>query len=260
MKYLNTEMNRVILSGIRSNNIIPLKHQHMIHIVSLVQTIAQPSSSDIIVEVGAGSGLASAYMCQKGCSVISMDRDVQFVPYMKHIFGEFGLVPRVVVGDAMCMPFIESAARCTFTVGMVEHYKGADQISILRNICRISNNYAIILYPNAKVGSAFHAFRKNNDHYDAGEEHYMLETDVIRSFPGWRLVEHGGVGVWCYRHELIGEEFDRLRSVHRRMSVDIGGEDLFSMDDIRCLVAKEDSLDREIRHALGFFNYIVLSK
>lgn len=104
-----------------------------------------------ILNVGSGTGLADAYLAQKGAKVTLLDISKKSIEFSKKYFKSRKLKANFIIGNAFKMPFKDGEFDIVWNSGVIEHFDDNDKtLMILEMWKRVKHGGKLIIQaPNS---------------------------------------------------------------------------------------------------------------
>jgi len=256
MDYLNREFRTYARRSGRQSfgDCFPLKLQTFTSFITDVRGRLPAFSLRRTLEVGSGSGIASALLAQTGSFAAALDLETTSCLYTLAVAAEYQSRVLTVRADGVTLPFADGAFTFAFSFGLIEHFEPLIAQAFVRELIRVSSFAIAIGVPNERPSSAFSQFRRTSNDYDLALVHRPVECDRYLTREGLRLLFTTGLSVFVTRSEANGE-FDWL-NFHQTL---LGGQPphAYSIDDISRLVDAEHRLTDDERLQRGFIDYAV---
>lgn len=108
------------------------------------------AASDVVLELGSGTGAMSALLAQAGRRVVLLDWSWECLVFGKEVVASLGGRAGALQADILeGLPLRGESVDCVWSSGVLEHFTDDEVVRVLRDSARVSRRLVVSLVPNA---------------------------------------------------------------------------------------------------------------
>jgi SAM-dependent methyltransferase len=171
----------------------------------LKREIAEPRGRSVLEE-GSGTGLVSLDLAGKGATVFVLDKSGEALTFSGASFGAARIAHLATRASITALPFDADSFDITWSGGVIEHFKPAEQVEILREMLRVTkpDGRVIVIAPSAdaRIYGKAKAYADCRKAWQPGYEVPIHSLQEIAEAAGADLIGEYRVGLLAELHFL----------------------------------------------------------